>query len=137
MVGDERDIVGVRTNHRDEEVFRYRIHASPENARRLFLVYLDRINELAVRPEFYHLLSDSCTVNIVRYANASGRDGGFDIRHLLNGLIDRYFYDTRLIDTSLPFAEFRRRARINDEARAAGAAPDFSERIRVPAVGAR
>jgi hypothetical protein len=137
VVGDERDIVGVRTNHRDEEVFRYRIQASPENARQLFLVYLDRINDLAAGPEFYHLLSNSCTVNIVRYANASGRAGGFDVRHLLNGLIDRYFYDARLIDTSLPFAELRRRARINDQARAADAAPDFSERIRMPVGGAK
>jgi hypothetical protein len=137
VVGDERDIVRVRTNHRDEEVFRYRILTSPENARRLFLVYLDRVNELAVRPEFYHLLSNSCTVNIVRYANASGREGGFDVRHLLNGLIDRYFYDTRLIDTSLPFAELRRRAKINEQARQAGDAPDFAERIRGPALSAR
>jgi hypothetical protein len=64
----------VRTNHRDE-VFRYRILTSPET-RRLFLVYLDRVNRVARRAEFYHLLSNSCTVNIVRYANASGREGG-------------------------------------------------------------
>ena len=38
-----------------EEVYRYRIRSSPEHVRRLFLVYLDRINELAGRPEFYHL----------------------------------------------------------------------------------
>src|SRR5512136_2718952 len=55
VVGDERDIVGVRTNHRGEDVLRYRIATSPENARRLFLVYLERVNELAARPEFYHL----------------------------------------------------------------------------------
>jgi hypothetical protein len=78
VVGDERDIVRVRTNYRDEEVFLYRIQTSPENARRLFLIYLDRINELADRAEWYHLLTDSCTVNIVRYANAAGRAGGFD-----------------------------------------------------------
>ena len=41
-----------------------------------------RINELADRPEFYNLLTNSCTINIIRYANAAGRDGRFDIRHL-------------------------------------------------------
>ena len=81
VVGDERDIVRVRTNYRDEEVYLYRIKTSPENARRLFLVYLERINELADQPEFYHLLSNSCTINIVRYANAAGRVGRFDFRH--------------------------------------------------------
>ena len=85
VVGEERDIVGVRTSHRDEDVYLYRLNSSPENARRLFLVYLERINELAARAEFYHLLSNSCTVNIVRYANAAGRVGRWDLRHFLNG----------------------------------------------------
>jgi len=130
VVGDERDIVGVRTDHRDEEVFLYRILIAPEHARRLFLVYLARLNELAEQAEFYNLLSNNCTINIVRYANAAGRIGRLDVRHILNGLIDRYLYDTGRIDTTLPFAELRQRSHINDAARAAGDAPDFSDRIR-------
>ena len=78
VVGDERDLVRVRTNYRNEEVYLYRIQTPPEGARSLFLVYLERINELADRPEFYHLLKNSCTINIVRYANAAGRTGRFD-----------------------------------------------------------
>src|SRR5260370_34959390 len=73
VVGDERDIVRVRTNYRHDDVYLYHIRTSPENARRLFLVYLDRINELYSRPEFYHLLSTSCTTNTVRYARATGK----------------------------------------------------------------
>ena len=92
-------------------------------------VYLARINELADRPEFYHLLTNSCTINIVRYANAAGRGGGFELRHLLNGLVDGYLYDSGRIDTTLPFDELRRRSLINDAARAADGATDFSERI--------
>jgi hypothetical protein len=130
VVGDERDLVAVRTNHRGEETFMYPIQTSPERVRQLFLVYLDRINELADRPEFYHLLKNSCTLNIVRYANASGRTGGFDIRHLLNGFVDRYLYSAGLLDTSLPFDELRRRARINDAAQADERAADFSQRLR-------
>jgi hypothetical protein len=102
VVGDERDLVRVRTNYREEEVYLYRIRTSPERARRLFLVYLDRINELVDRPDFYNLLSNNCTVIIVRAANAAGRDGGFDIRYLLNGLIDRYLYEVGVVNTTLP-----------------------------------
>jgi Domain of unknown function (DUF4105) len=120
----------VRTNHRRETTYLYHLNTSPEAARRLLLVYLARINELADHPEFYHLLSNSCTINIIRYANAIGRTGGFDIRHLLNGLIDGYLYDSGRIDTSLPFDELRRRSLINAAAEAADDAPDFSERIR-------
>jgi hypothetical protein len=130
VVGDERDLVGVRTSHRRETVYLYRLNTSAEDARRLLLVYLGRINELADRPEFYHLLSNSCTINIVRYANAAGREGRFDIRHLLNGLVDSYLYHSGRVDTALPFDELRRRSLINEAAQAAEGAPDFSQRIR-------
>jgi hypothetical protein len=131
VVGDERDVVGVRTNHRHEPVYLYRLNTSADDARRLLLVYLTRINELADRPEFYHLLTNSCTINIVRYANAAGRRGRFDIRHLLNGLIDSYLYHSGRIDTTLPFDELRRRSLINEAAQAANGAADFSQRIRL------
>jgi hypothetical protein len=130
VVGDERDLVRVRTNYRKETVYLYRLNSSPDNVRRLFMVYLKRINELADRPEFYHLLSNSCTINIIRYANAAGRAGSFDIRHLFNGLIDNYLYYSGRVDTTLPFDELRRRSLINEAAQAADDAPDFSERIR-------
>jgi hypothetical protein len=130
VVGDERDLVGVRTNHRREAVYLYRLNTSADDARRLLLIYLTRINELADRPEFYHLLTNSCTINIIRYANAAGRVGRFDVRHLLNGLIDSYLYHSGRVDTTLPFDELRRRSQINKAAQAADGAPDFSERIR-------
>jgi hypothetical protein len=130
VVGDEHDLVGVRTNHRRERVYLYRLNSSADDARRLLLIYLGRINELAERPEFYHLLTNSCTINIIRYANAAGRKGSFDIRHLFNGLIDDYLYASGRVDTSLPFGELRRRSLINQAAQAADDAPDFSERIR-------
>jgi hypothetical protein len=130
VVGDERDLVRVRTNYRREEVYLYRLNTSADDARRLFLVYLARINELADRPEFYHLLTNSCTINILRYANAAGRVGQFDIRHLLNGLVDSYLYHSGRIDTTLPFDELRRRSLISEAAQAADGAPDFSQRIR-------
>lgn len=130
VVGEERDIVGVRTNHRGEPVYLYRLNASADDARRLLLVYLKRINELADRPEFYNLLTNSCTINIVRYANAAGRAGRFDIRHLLNGLIDSYLYHSGRVDTTLPFDELRRRSLINAAAQAADGAVNFWQRIR-------
>jgi hypothetical protein len=130
VVGDERDLVGVRAIQRNEPIYLYRLNTSPEDARRLLLVYLQRINELADRPEFYHLLTNSCTINIIRYANAAGRVGRIDIRHILNGLVDSYLYRSGRIDTTLPFDELRRRSQINDAVKAADGAADFSQRIR-------
>ena len=130
VVGDEHDLVRVRTNYRKETVYLYHLNSTPDAVRRLFMIYLNRINELADRPEFYHLLSNSCTINIIRYANAAGRAGRFDIRHLLNGLIDSYLYHSGRVNTTLDFDELRRRSLINGVAEAADNAPDFSERIR-------
>jgi len=130
VVGDERDLVGVRAIYRGESIFLYRLNTPAEAARRLLLVYLARINELADRAEFYHLLGNSCTINIIRYANAAGRAGRLDIRHILNGLFDQYLYYSGRVDTTLPFEELRQRSKINAAALAADGAPDFSERIR-------
>ena len=130
VVGDERDLVRVRTDYRGENVYLYRLNSSPDSVRRLLMIYLARINELADKPEWYHLLTNSCTINIIRYANAAGRAGRFNIRHLLNGLIDSYLYHSGRVDTTLPFDELRRRSLINAAAQAADDAADFSDRIR-------
>jgi hypothetical protein len=131
VVGDERDIVLVRTNCRNEDVFLYRIRSTPEAVRRLFRIYLERMNMLADRPEWYHLLSNNCTLNIIRYMRAAGAPHGrFDHRFLLNGLIDRYVYGAGVVDTSLGFEELRSRSHINDVARSVGDADDFSAQIR-------
>jgi uncharacterized protein DUF4105 len=137
VVGNERDLVRVRTNYRKETVYLYRLNSPVESVRKLLLVYLERINELADRPEFYHLLTNSCTINIIRYANAAGRTGQFNIRHLLNGLIDSYLYHSGRVNTDLPFEELRRRSLINGVAEAADKAPDFSDRIRAAVPTAR
>lgn len=130
VVGDERDLVRVRTNFRHERVYLYHIRGTPEGARKLFQAYLDRINELADHPEFYHLLKNSCTVNIVRYANTAGKNWVIDYRLRLNGLADRFLYEHGYLDTSLPFRELRRRSQINDAAETSDDAPNFSDRIR-------
>src|SRR5262249_43904690 len=126
------DSVGAPALHRGEWVFLYHHNPPPADARRLLLVYLARINELADRPEFYNLLTNSCTINIIRYANAAGRQGRFDIRHLFNGLIDSYLYHSGRVDTTLSFEELRQRSLINEDAKAADGAPEpeFSQRIR-------
>ena len=133
VVGEERDIVRVRTNHRNEEVYRYPIQISAEAARRLFMVYAQKINRLAEQPEFYHLLQNSCTANIVRNARAAGQKTPvFEGRFVLNGLVDGYLYEAGLVQTNIPFEDLRARARITDISKSASL-DDFSRAIRSPA----
>lgn len=140
VVGDERDIVRVRTNYRHEDVFLYHTRATPEQTQQLFRLYLGTINQLVDRPQWYNLFSNSCTVNILRYSRqlTNVRRSRFDYRRLLNGFIDRYLYGAGVLDTNLEFDELRRRSHINEAARAADGALDFSSRIRasLPAVDA-
>jgi hypothetical protein len=139
IAGEERDIVGLRTTHRNEAVFLYPIRTTPEAARRLFLVYMLRINELSRRAEWYALLKSNCTLNIVRYARSAGLESAFNVRHYLNGWVDRYLYQRGLVNTSLPFAELRARSRIRETAGPEDDAAAFSRRIRatLPADPAR
>ncbi len=132
VVGDERDLIRVRTNYRRpaELVYLYHTRARPEAARRLFLEYVDRINQLKERPEFYNTLTTNCTTDVWFLVRALSDQFPLDWRVLLSGYFPEYAYDLGSLDTSLPFAELKARSLINPKAQAADRDPDFSRRIR-------
>ena len=132
VVGDERDLIRVRTNYRrpEELVYLYRTRARPENARRLFLEYIGKINQLKEQPEFYNTLTTNCTTDVWFLVRALSDQFPLDWRVLLSGYFPEYLYDLGSLDTRLPFPELKARSLINDKAHAADQAPDFSQRIR-------
>jgi hypothetical protein len=132
VVGAERDLIRVRTNYRrpEELVYLYRTRAGPEAARRLFLEYVDKINQLKERPEFYNTLTTNCTTDVWSLVRALSDQFPLDWRVLLSGYFPEYAYDLGSLDTSLPFQELKARSLVNDKAHAADQDPNFSERIR-------
>jgi hypothetical protein len=132
LVGDERDLIRVRTNYRkpEELVYLYRTRAGPEAARRLFLEYVERIDQLHARPEFYNTLTTNCTTDVWLLVRALSDRFPLDWRVLLSGYFPEYAYRVGSLDTGLPFEELKRRSLINDRAHAADQDPDFSQRIR-------
>ena len=133
VVGDERDLIRVRTNYRrdpPEDVYLYRVHGPIENARRLFGEYVRTINALHDRPRFYDTLSTNCTTQILLHTRVNPDHLPFSWKVLLSGYAAEYAYEKGRLDQSLPFEALRRRSRINDAARAADRAADFSRRIR-------
>ena len=50
VIADERDVIGVRTNHRGERVYLYHVHATAEASRALLLDYLRQVNDLVEHP---------------------------------------------------------------------------------------
>jgi hypothetical protein len=131
IAADERDVVGVRSNFRGEDVQIYRLKASPEAARALLLEYVLDANAISTSPEFYNSVTTNCTTTIVKMMRAVGDVVPFDWRLIVNGYLPEYAYDRGALDTRLPLADLRERAHIAERARAAGLSPDFSRLIRV------
>jgi len=131
IVGDERDLVRVRSNYRiGEDVYLYRTTLPIEDVRERFLEYIRSMNELHAHPRWYNALTANCTTSIRSQRSIAARSP-WDLRILLNGRIDEMFYDRgTLVTDGLSFPELRRRSLINSAAKAADQDPDFSRRIR-------
>jgi hypothetical protein len=130
VVGDERDLVRLRTNFRGEQVYLYHLTTDPSIARLVFLDYLKEVNRLKVTPEWYNALTSNCTTNIRGHTRPYVRGGRYDWRILLNGQIDMMAYERGALDQTLPFSELKKRSLINDRAKAADADAAFSKKIR-------
>ena len=131
VVADERDVIPLRTKHRDVEVYLYPTRATPEQARILLLDMMARVNKLTVEPEFYDTFTNNCTTNIVAHINrmAPGKIPP-NVGVLLPGFSDQLAYDLGLLDTQDTFERTKKRALINQRANRYASAEDFSERIR-------
>lgn len=139
VAADERDVVGVRSNIRGEDVQIYRLNVSPKAARALLVEYVRDANALSTTPQFYNSITTNCTTTIFKMMRAVGDVVPFDWRLIVNGYLPEYAYDRDALDMRLPLAELRERAHIDERARAAGLTPDFSRLIRInvpsPAAG--
>lgn len=132
IVGDERDLIGVRTGYRTppEDVYVYRVQTSRENLRRLFLDYVKTMNDMREHPQFYNTLTTNCTTTILTHTRVNQGSAPWSWKILLSGYVPQYAYELGRLDQKVPFTELERRARVNDRARGAERDPAFSQRIR-------
>lgn len=131
VVGDEHDLIGVRTEHRLNDVYLYPTNASPKEVRALFDDVMARVNKLTDEPEFYNTITNNCTTNLVDHVNHL-RPGlvPYDYRVLLPGYSDRLAYDVGLLRREATFEQTRDKARVTDLAYRYREADDFSVQIR-------
>jgi len=130
ILADERDLVRLRTNFRNEQVYLYRLKTDPAEVRAVFLDTMARINSLRERPEWYNALSHNCTSNLRDRTAPYARKRMWSWKFVLNGYIDGLVYERGALDQTYPFEELKRRSRVNDQAKAADNDPTFSVRIR-------
>ncbi|WP_027232107.1 DUF4105 domain-containing protein [Phyllobacterium sp. UNC302MFCol5.2] len=131
IAADERDVIGVRSNFRGEDVQIYRLRAGPAAARALLLEYVADANALSTSPEFYNSITTNCTTTVVKMMRAVGDVVPFDWRLIVNGYLPEYAYVHGALDKSYSLADLRARAHIDERANAAGLSQDFSRLIRV------
>lgn len=130
IAADERDVVGVRSNVRGEDVQIYRLNVSRDAARALLLEYVSDANALSTTPEFYNSLTTNCTTTIVKMMRTVGDVVPLDWRLIVNGYLPDYAYARGALDTRLPLSTLRDLAHIDERARESGLSPDFSRSIR-------
>lgn len=130
IAADERDLIGLRTNVRGEDVHLYRLNVPANHARAFLAGYIADANALAAEPQFYNSITTNCTTAIVRILRLVGASVPTDWRLLVNGYLAGYLYDQKRVDTRLPLGELIERSRISERAKAFEAGPGFSEEIR-------
>ncbi|MAF13461.1 MAG: hypothetical protein CMI53_01010 [Parcubacteria group bacterium] len=136
QIGDENDIIKVRTNYRENEaVHLYPIKTTPERMRHVFVAMLERTNELRQKPEFYNTLTHNCTSTLIQHVNdlLPSRVPKWHVGTIFPGYSDHLAYNLDMIDSDLEWKKIRDYYYVNDRARALGnevVGKEFSKRIR-------
>jgi len=133
VVADERDVIRLRTNFRDnppEHVYRYRLRGSKDTGREFFLEYMNSVTDVARHPRFYNTLTSNCTNLIWMHGRVNPDRVPFSWKLLASGYAAEYLYEMERLDTSVSFAELTRQGYVNPRAQALDDSADFSRLIR-------
>lgn len=131
VIGEERDVIGLRAAVWDSPVYLYPMRATPDQVQSVFVRMLRRAQELERQPVFYNTITNNCTTNILDAVNPlMPKPIPFGPRVLLPGYSDVVAHKRGLIDTDLSLEAARMKFQINERAKAAIRLPDFSARIR-------
>jgi hypothetical protein len=132
VVGDERDIVGLRGGIWKNEVRFYPVNATDERKRALFVDMMQRAHSLEENPEFYNLFFNNCMNNITYHVRRlGGRSVPSDLALLLTGFSDRAAYEFGFIDTNgLSFEQARKAYRVDQWMETTQLDDTFPRRLR-------
>jgi hypothetical protein len=137
IASTERDVVGVRSNIRGEDVQLFRLTTTPDKARDLLEEYVRDANVLAERPYWYNSISANCTTVITRMLKAIGDGSALDWRILANGYLPELGYERGAFNTEYSIEQLRALGRVATRAQEEGLTEAFSVAIRegVPTAG--
>lgn len=132
VMAEERDLISLRVDHYDSDVYVYPTVATPQQAQLLFANIIKRINGLVSQPEFYHLLTNNCTTNLKDHVNQISpqriRENAWQV--LLPGFSAEYAYKIGLLDNRIPYDDLESIAYISPLADHSLDSASFSKTIR-------
>jgi len=129
VAADEQDLIRLRTNFRDEQVYIYRLQVPNQRLRQFLTSYVAHMNRLKKTPEFYNALTMNCTSTIRLHSETSPDRLPSDWRLVANGHLDKMLYEYAKISQDLPFEKLRVQSRIDLAMKKLDAA-NFSSRLR-------
>jgi hypothetical protein len=130
--GDEKDLIKLRSNYRNDKVYVYPMKATKEKVQALFLDMIQRTNTIKDNPEFYNTVTNTCTTNIVKHVNVvtPKKVPLLNLSVFFPEGSDKLAYQLGLIDTTLSFEDARKKFYINDLASTYADDDNFSVKIR-------
>jgi hypothetical protein len=97
IVGTPEDLYSLRTDHRGETLYVYRIDADSKYMQQTVCSLLEMAGRLQRQPEFYNSLFRNCTTGLLpMLPEAEGLKNG-DIRLLLNGMAAKMLFERNLL----------------------------------------
>ncbi|WDE99212.1 DUF4105 domain-containing protein [Lentisphaera profundi] len=131
LIGDERDLIPLRTKIRHEETFLYPMNLSVAHSKSFLKDILEAANKLNEKPQFYNSISRNCTTGMIEHLNKI-RDFQIPLSQkiVLNGILDYYSYQLKGIPTDLPFDVLKRACYISETANQIPLDENFSLNLR-------
>jgi len=113
VVGSEADIVGLRTNIRNERVYLYQTIATPQKSRELLLKIAEDINGIFEKPKMYNTLLQNCTnVLTKRVEDISNERFPVTWKTILPGYFDEVLFEMGLLVDKGEFLETKEKSLI-------------------------
>ena len=135
IAATERDILQLRTTHREETVSLYPADLTPEQLRDFFLAYVALAQSLEAEPRFYNTLTANCTTVVYGLAKTVNPELPFDPRVVLSGGLPEFVDELGLLPGDMPIEQRQIEAIITPRAQTAGPEDDFSAVIRAQTDG--
>ncbi|NEX45081.1 Lnb N-terminal periplasmic domain-containing protein [Pseudotabrizicola algicola] len=130
IAADERDIVHLRTDARGERVSLFPVSLEPEVRKQLFMNFVNRANELAAEPEWYHTIWANCTTVPFRLVKTIAPSVALDWRVLASGYLPAYLHELGVLPPDMPLPDILQRSVLPKSGPEAVSGPAYSESLR-------